>query len=122
MAQEAATPRKPGPPAPGTPDSSSKLQAFVQRIIKNVNSNKLIYSDSDSDKSETEKPPRGRGRPKKQKVKDVKNHKKTESSSEVRADSDSTQHSLDRPKEFKTKAAMKEFTAADMEAAKKIME
>merc|ERR1712083_788221 len=53
---------------------------------------------------------------------DLKNHKKTESSSEVRADSDSTQHSLDRPKEFKTKAAMKEFTAADMEAAKKILE
>ena len=104
--------------------SSGEEVAELKKLspTKNVSSSKLIYSDSDSDKSETEKTPRGRGRPKKSKLKDLKNHKKTESSSEVRADSDSTQHSLDRPKEFKTKAAMKEFTAADMEAAKKILE
>ena len=38
------------------------------------------------------------------------------------ADSDSIQHSLDCPKQFKTEAAMKEFTATDMEASKKILE
>jgi len=102
--------------------SSSEEAAALKKLspTKNVTSNKQIYSDSDSDKSETEKPKRGR--PKKSKLKDVKTQNKTESGSEVRADSDSTQHSVDRPKEFKTKAAMKEFTAADMEAAKKIME
>jgi hypothetical protein len=84
---------------------------------KNVGSSKLIYSDSDSDKSEAERSPRKRGRPSKSKLKDIKNNK-----TESVADSDSTQHSLDRPKEFKTKAAMKEFTAADAELARKIME
>ena len=105
--------------------SSGEEAADLKKLLptKNVSlSSKLIYSDSDSDKSETEKTPRRRGRPKKSKLKVLKSHKKTESSSEVRADSDSTQHSLGRPKEFKTKAAMKEFTAADMEAAKKILE
>ena len=105
--------------------SSGEEAAELKKLspTKNVSSSsKLIYSDSDSDKSETENPPRGRGRPKKSKLKDLKSLKKTESSSEVRTDSDSTQHSLDRPKEFKTKAAMMEFTAADMEAAKKILE
>ena len=105
--------------------SSGEEAAELKKLLptKNVSSSsKLIYSDSDSDKSETENPPRGRGRPKKSKLKDLKSLKKTESSSEVRTDSDSTQHSLDRPKEFKTKAAMKEFTVADMEAAKKILE
>merc|ERR550525_2299512 len=80
--------------------SSGEEAAELKKLspTKNVSSSsKLIYSDSDSDKSETEKTPRGRGRPKKSKLKDLK--KKTESSSEVRADSDSTQHSLDRPKE-----------------------
>ena len=105
--------------------SSGEEMAELKKLspTKNISSSsKLIYSDSDSDKSETEKTPRGRGRPKKSKLKELKNQKKTESSSEVRADSDSTQHSLDRPKEFKTKAAMKEFTAEDMEKAKQILE
>ena len=103
--------------------SSGEEAAELKKLLptKNVSSSsKLIYSDSDSDKSKTEKTPRRRGRPKKSK--DLKSHKKTESSSEVRNDSDSTQHSLDCPKEFETKAAMKEVTAADMEASKKILE
>ena len=105
--------------------SSGEEAAELKKLLptKNVSSSsKLIYSDSDSDKSKTEKTPRRRGRPKKSKLKDLKSHKKTESSSEVRNDSDSTQHSLDCPKEFETKAAMKEVTAADMEASKKILE
>ena len=67
--------------------SSGEEAAELKKLLptKNVSSSsKLIYSDSDCDKSETEKTPRGRGRPKKSKLKDLKSHKKTESSSEVR--------------------------------------
>ena len=108
--------------------SSSEEEDALKKLspVKDVSSSnrKSIYSESDSEKSETEKPPRGRGRPpKKQKLKEVKNSKKTESSSEVRGDSEDTQNSLDsRPKEVRTKAAMKEFTLEDMALAKKIME
>merc|ERR1712193_36123 len=104
--------------------SSSEEEDALKKLApsKEVRSNqrKSIYSESDSEKSDTEIMPRGRGRPpKKQKLKEVKNVKKTE----VRNDSEDTQNSMDsRPKEVRTKAAMKEFTAEDMALAKKIME
>ena len=104
--------------------SSSEEEDALKKLApsKEVRSNqrKSIYSESDSEKSDTEIMPRGRGRPpKKQKLKEVKNLKKTE----IRNDSEDTQNSMDsRPKEVRTKAAMKEFTAEDMALAKKIME
>lgn len=100
--------------------SSSEEEDALKKLApsKEVRSNqrKSIYSESDSEKSDTEIMPRGRGRPpKKQKLKEVKNVKKTE----VRNDSEDTQNSMDsRPKEVRTKAAMKEFTAEDMALAK----
>lgn len=108
--------------------SSSEEELALKNLSPHKNKSSIlkknIYSDSES---EIEKTPRGRGRgrpPKKQNPKEFKQRKKTESSSEaLRLDSEDTQNSSDiRPKEVRTKAAMKAFNYEDFALAKKIME
>ena len=102
--------------------SSSEEELALKNLSPNKNfgssTKKKIYSDSES---EAEKTPRGRGRgrpPKKQKMKEAK-AKKIET--ESRFDSEDTQNSFDqKPKEFRTKAAMKAFSYDELAISKKV--
>ena len=109
---------------PITRSDSSMSSGEEENALKNLSptkSKKNIYSDSES---EAEPERRGPGRPRgSKKQKEVKKLKKTESISDIRFDSEDTQNSLDiKPKEVRTKAAMKEFNLEDIALAKKIME
>ena len=113
-------------PCKVTRSDSSMSSSEEELALKNLSPNKSfgsttkkkIYSDSES---EAEKIPRGRGRgrpPKKQKMKDMK-AKKFET--EGRFDSEDTQNSFDpKPKEVRTKAAMKAFSYDELAISKKV--
>ena len=113
-------------PSKVTRSDSSMSSSEEELALKNLSPNKSfgsttkkkIYSDSES---EAEKTPRGRGRgrpPKKQKMKDLKS-KKLET--EGRFDSEDTQNSFDpKPKEVRTKAAMKAFSYDELAISKKV--
>ena len=109
---------------PVTRSDSSMSSGEEENALKNLSpskNKKNIYSDSES---EVEQQRRGPGRPRgSKKQKEVKKLKKTESTSDMRFDSEDTQNSLDiKPKEVRTKAAMKAFNLEDIALAKKIME
>ena len=113
-------------PSKVTRSDSSMSSSEEELALKNLSPNKSfgstkkknIYSDSES---EVEKTPKGRGRgrpPKKQKMKDIKS-KKFET--EGRFDSEDTQNSFDpKPKEVRTKAAMKAFSYDELAISKKV--
>ena len=117
---------------PFTRSDSSMSSSEEEEALKNLNSpnknkssitKKNIYNTDSEDDVEKAPKGRGRGRPPKNRKKEIKSGKKTESSSEIKFDSEDTQNSLDlKPKEVRTKAALKAFTAEDAALAKKIME